>query len=713
MSTRGQPQVAGRGRPLDEATARADDSLVSAWARVRQYTAIAVGAVGLLVDIGYALGAGRLPSFWTVVVVLPLYLLAVWLIRRRPEHPQARRLLLFAACMAAGVALESVVGGSKWHSGANEWFWAVNLAHMYTSILATVAAGVLVASYPDGVVELRWQRWVVRLMWWHLALPLLLLVSRPNLFISPYLPEPPPIASATSPFTVSWLGVATRPLELLLVSYAPALLGVAVLFARYAQADRVLRQQMRLLVFLMGTVVPVEIAYLATTILGVPEDSTWFQLLGLLSIPMALMIPVSIVVGVLRYRLFDIDLVIRRSVVYGGLTVGIAAVYIVLAAAPGLALGSQIPVQVAVILTVLAAVLFHPFRKWLEALADRWVFGERINRYQLLTSFGATLEQTADLADLLPHLAETVHRGLGAAWVRVSLRGEQADSWLAEPQGVAGAPVGTAELTEELRHADEVVGRIECGPSEGYDQADRELLATLSGQAATAIANVRLTAHLREQVAELAQSRARIVAAQDTERRRIERDIHDGVQQEVVALIAKLRLARNRLGRGETPEMLLAELQADAGELLADLRELAHGIHPPVLSDGGLVAAVEARAGRLPLDVTVRADEELRSRRLDADVEAAAYFVICEALTNVIKHASAERALVHMAAVNGGLSLLVHDDGTGFSTSNGNGQGLTNLRDRVEAVGGRLRVDGRPGEGTSVSADLPVGAPDG
>jgi signal transduction histidine kinase len=238
-------------------------------------------------------------------------------------------------------------------------------------------------------------------------------------------------------------------------------------------------------------------------------------------------------------------------------------------------------------------------------------------------------------------------------------------------------------------------------------------LATLSGQAATAIANVRLAAHLREQVAELARSRARIVAAQDTERRRIERDIHDGVQQEVVALIAKLRLARNRLGRGETPEMLLAELQADAGELLADLRELAHGIHPPVLSDGGLVAAVEARAGRLPLDVTVRADEALRSRRLDADVEAAAYFVICEALTNVVKHARAERALVQMSAVNGELSLLVHDDGTGLSATNGNGQGLTNLRDRVEAVGGHLRVDGRPGEGTSVSAELPVGASDG
>ena len=110
----------------------------------------------------------------------------------------------------------------------------------------------------------------------------------------------------------------------------------------------------------------------------------------------------------------------------------------------------------------------------------------------------------------------------------------------------------------------------------------------MSGQAATAIANVRLAAHLSEQLAELARSRVRIVAAQDTERRRIERDIHDGAQQEAVALIAKLRLARNRLGRGEIPDVLLAELQSDAGELLTDLRELAHGNYPPVLSDGGL-----------------------------------------------------------------------------------------------------------------------------
>ncbi|HXU97278.1 MAG TPA: histidine kinase [Jiangellaceae bacterium] len=718
LLTRGQPRVAGEVCPLDEFACAADDAGVSRWARVRQYTAIVVGGVGLLVAVGFALYA-RLPSLWgtlvwTGVTVLPLYVVAVWLVRRRPDHPQARRLLLVAAAQAAGVGLESVVRGVYQESGPNGWLWVANLAHQYTYLLAAVAGGVLLASYPDGVVERHWQRWVVRAMWWQLALPPLLLVTQPNLVISPYLLDAPPQIQVASPFAVTWLAPVGRPLELLYVSYAGALLGILVLLIRYQQADRVQRRQMRLLVYTMAAGVPVVVAAVVMTILGVPEDSYWLQLVGLLYIPIALMIPVSIVVGVMRYRLFDIDLVIRRSVVYGALTIGIAAGYIGLAAAPGLALGNQIPVELAVILTVLAAVAFNPLRRRLESVADRWVFGERINRYQLLTSFGATLEQTVDLADLLPRLAETVRRGLGAAWVRVSLRGELAEAWLTEPQGVAGATVGTAEITEELRHADEVVGRIECGPSdEGYDQADRELLATLSGQAATAIANVRLAAHLREQVAELARSRARIVAAQDTERRRIERDIHDGVQQEVVALIAKLRLARNRLGRGETPEMLLAELQADAGELLADLRELAHGIHPPVLSDGGLVAAVEARAGRLPLDVTVRADEALRSRRLDADVEAAAYFVICEALTNVVKHARAERALVQMSAVNGELSLLVHDDGTGLSATNGNGQGLTNLRDRVEAVGGHLRVDGRPGEGTSVSAELPVGAPDG
>ena len=270
------------------------------------------------------------------------------------------------------------------------------------------------------------------------------------------------------------------------------------------------------------------------------------------------------------------------------------------------------PVQLAVVLTVVAAVVFQPLRRRLEPVADRWVFGERANRYQLVTSFGASLEQAVDLDELLPRLASTVRRGLGARGCGLPCAATTPGPGCRRPQGCPGrrretplsrgaTPPGRGRRTDRVRARDD-----------GYDETDRELLVTLAGQAATAIANVRLTARLSEQVAELARSRARIVAAQDGERRRIERDIHDGVQQASWPCSPNSGWPATSSPRGESPEELLVELQAEARELLTDLRELAHGIHPPVLTDGGLVAAVEARAGRLPLGVTVRADDSMR-----------------------------------------------------------------------------------------------------
>jgi signal transduction histidine kinase len=501
--------------------------------------------------------------------------------------------------------------------------------------------------------------------------------------------------------------------HVLFAGSAVAMVGAMVLLVRYAQSEGVQRLRMRPLVYTIFVGSPVFGAVAVMLVLDVPEDSPWFVLASFLSFPVLLMVPVSIAISVLRYRVFDIDVALRRSAVYGVLVVVIAVAYVALAAAPGLALGNQVPVQLAVVLTVVVAVLFQPLRRRLESLADRWAFGERANRYQLVSSFGATLEQAVDLDELLPRLADTVRRGLGAAWVRVRLRGDDPGSWLSAPTGTSGTPAGEPAIIEELRHQDEIVGRIECGArDEGYDEADRELLAVLAGQAATAIANVRLTARLSEQVAELARSRARIVAAQDFERRRIERDIHDGAQQAAVALLTKLRLARNRLARGESPEALLVETQADASDLLTDLRELAHGIHPPVLTDGGLVAAVEARADRLPLGVAVRADDATRTRRFDPEVEAAAYFVACEALTNVVKHAGASQADVSVTTEDGLLHLQVRDDGRGINGHGARGHGLTNLRDRVEALGGQLCIEGSAGGGTRLSAALPIRAAD-
>jgi signal transduction histidine kinase len=307
----------------------------------------------------------------------------------------------------------------------------------------------------------------------------------------------------------------------------------------------------------------------------------------------------------------------------------------------------------------------------------------------------------------MPRLAEAVREGLGARWVRVSVPGE-GGTWPHDARATAGTPDGDPELCQDLRRGEQVIGRIECGPKDGgYTGEDRQLLATLGGQAAPAIANVGLATQLGERLAELDRSRTRILSAQDAERRRIERNLHDGAQQQVVALITKLRLARNQVDRGESPTPLLAEMQGDVRELLTELRELAHGIHPPVLSDNGLVAAVEARAGRLPVPVVVRADAGLHRQRFPEDVEGAAYFVVCEALTNVLKHAAASGTEIELAATREVLSIDVNDDGDGFGVP-GHGTGLTNTRDRVEALGGRLRIDSRPGAGTRLHAELPL-----
>lgn len=655
---------------------------------------------------------------WICLGILPLYLVAVWLARRRPDHPQTRRLLLVAAVFAVGVLIENAV--SRWYSGpeSDDWLFWVNLAGSVVNMLGTSVSLLLFATYPDGEVELTWQRVIVRAFMVLPALPLLWVLTNPAVPLDTYLTDMAPTAPAMLPSPL--FVPALAPLgPVLLVLNNPILLAIGaigVLVYRFRTAPPEQRRRMRLLTYSLIAGLPILLTVVALQAAGVPDDAPLLRAVSALFLPIMLAMPVSIVIGVLRYRLFDIDVIVRRSVVYATLVVVIAVVYVALAVAPGLALGDQIPVQLAVALTILAAIAFQPLRRRLERLADRWVFGERVNRYRLLTDFGSSLEHAVAVPQLLPTLARTVQQGLRAPWVRVTVAGM--------PVAVAGSPDGDAGLSVLLEHrrlpdsgaatmpALQEIGRIECGViPDGYDDQDRELLTTLAGQAAAAIANVRLSAELADRLTELDRSRARIVTAADAERRRIERDIHDGVQQQLVALMMKVRLVRNQVGRGErAADDALAEIGLDIKDLLTDLRELAHGIHPPVLSDGGLVAAVEARAARLPFSVRVVAADGVRDHRFGDEVEGAAYFVVCEALTNVAKHTGGTDTEVDLTNGNGELTIVVSDHGLGFAATGRTGIGLTNLRDRVEALGGRLVVESAPGQGTSVSAHLPVGA---
>jgi signal transduction histidine kinase len=237
--------------------------------------------------------------------------------------------------------------------------------------------------------------------------------------------------------------------------------------------------------------------------------------------------------------------------------------------------------------------------------------------------------------------------------------------------------------------------------------AEAGLLNDLASQAGLVLRNVGLTSELLQRLKELGASRQRLVAAQDETRRRLERDLHDGAQRQLVALKTRLAVAKTLARRdpGET-KALLATVKDEAGQALEALRDLARGIYPPLLADQGLPTALEAQARKVPVPVEVRGEGVARYPQ---EIEAAVYFCCMEALQNVVKHAGAGEVTIALSAGDGALTFSVADDGAGFDHSViPQGSGLQNMADRVEALDGSLRVTSTPGAGTTVAGTMPV-----
>jgi signal transduction histidine kinase len=301
-----------------------------------------------------------------------------------------------------------------------------------------------------------------------------------------------------------------------------------------------------------------------------------------------------------------------------------------------------------------------------------------------------------------PHrIQEALARTLGDRSLEVAL-------WLPERHefvDVAGRPFALPK--DETRAVTQLESDGEPFAALVHDPSllDEPKLVESAGAAARlALENARLHAEMRAQLVQVQESRQRIVAAADDERRRIERDLHDGAQQRLVALALQLRSAQRRLGAQVDPEVERV-LDAAVGELqgaVAELRELARGVHPAILTEEGLAAALESLTSRTPLPVAL----DVLDERLSTDVEATAYFVACEALANIVKHAHASHAKVAAARRNGLLVVEVEDDGVGGASLDG-GSGLRGLVDRVEALGGQLRIESAAGSGTRVVGEIP------
>jgi signal transduction histidine kinase len=297
-------------------------------------------------------------------------------------------------------------------------------------------------------------------------------------------------------------------------------------------------------------------------------------------------------------------------------------------------------------------------------------------------------------------------------WLRIGEELRPAAVWPPDKQGAAPVPLSGDDLPDlpgeerafGVRHQGELLGAFSvlARAGEALTPSQEKLLSDLAAQAGLILRNVRLIEELRA-------SRQRIVSAQDEERRRIERNIHDGAQQSLVALAVKLRLARTLAGRDPAKaEAILDELQGETQEALENLRDLARGIYPPLLADKGLVAALEAQARKSPLRVELQANGVGRYHR---DAEAAAYFCVLEALQNAAKYSSVPSARVRVWADDGALGFAVEDGGVGFQPERTpRGTGLQNMADRLEALGGRLEIRSGPGRGTVVSGRIPVRA---
>ena len=420
---------------------------------------------------------------------------------------------------------------------------------------------------------------------------------------------------------------------------------------------------------------------------------------------------VAVAIAVLKYRLYDIDLVISKAVLYGSLAVFITAVYAALVVGVGTLAGNTRSPLLAALAAAVVAVAFQPARQRAGRLANRVVYGRRASPYQVLSDFAGRIGGTYAAEDVLPQMAHIVAAGTGATNVVVWLRvGEEfqpeaaSDGSPLPPRlpvdGQALPTLPGSDLNVPIVHQGELLGAISVTmpKDEPLRRAGAQLVADVASQAGLVLANAGLIEDLRA-------SRQRLVTAQDEARRRLERNLHDGAQQDLVALAIKAKLGATTV-EDDPAKQILSELQADAVGALENLRELARGIYPPLLADLGLAAALNAQASKSALPVAVDADG---IGRFPQDIETAAYFCCLEALQNTSKYAHAVQARICLQAVNGTLDFTVSDDGAGYDTwHTPMGSGLRNMADRLAALGGRLEVQSAPGQGTTITGHLPI-----
>jgi signal transduction histidine kinase len=594
--------------------------------------------------------------------------------RRRPDHPAGWMMLGIGLIWSLGVGPQTPKGSTlEWITAG---FWVPPFGVMGTHLLLRL---------PNG--RLPSERWRVlsRLSTGAIALTMFGFLFDPSLAGNPIANRP----------------LATLGLVGLILLAGCIIASIASLFVRRRRADAVERQQLRWIA-LGGLVFVISWAgsFVVTAVFGIRDGSLASAIVGFVTLCGYAAVPISIGFAILKYKLFDIDVVIRKAVIVAVLAAFFTLVYAAIVGGVGAAVGSTSTSALSFVAAALVAVGIQPVLARGRRFADRVVYGSRATPYEVLADFGKQLGGTYAADDVLPRIAHVLHDGIGASRARVLLRvGDSFREVAAWPPASEPAP---DDLSVEVRDQGEVLGAlaVTMPTNDPIDQGKNKLVSDLAAQAGLVLRNVRL-------LEELKASQRRIVTAQDQERRRLERNIHDGAQQQLVALAVRARLAHTLLDRdaAKAGEML-EQIGAETQDALENLRDLARGIYPPLLADKGLVAALEAQARKaaVPVDVSPNGVD-----RYPQEIEAAVYFSVLEALQNVAKYAGASRVAVALEQQDGHLRFEVRDDGRGFDAgATGYGTGLQGIADRLSALDGSLSVTSTIDAGTTVAGSVPI-----
>ncbi len=552
----------------------------------------------------------------------------------------------------------------------------------------------LFAVFPDGRFVPRWTRWAV------LA------------------------AFLAVPFALFWTSLYTRgpldfsqPVVLVSAGVVTVLVAAIWLSTLFAQIYRYRyvstaeqRQQTKWVVYGTGIWLSLQMILTVPWIFSfsLPPGTPypwWLSVSGLFWVLFLAVIPVTLTIAVMRYRLFEIDSIINRTLVYGALTASVVAMYALLVGALGALLHAQGNLIIALLATGLVAVLFQPLRARLQRGINRMMYGERDDPATVFARLGDLLEASASHQETLPGLVKTIAQTLKLPYTAIEL-GKEGDR---EVVAAYGNPSGEIERFALVYQLEEVGSLIVTYRAQGeeFTLADRQLLENIAHQAGAVAHAVHLTN-------ELQRSRLRLVTAREEERRRLRRDLHDELGPQLASQALIIDALEKRLHKDPASAVrLLEELKKQSQRAVQDIRQIIYDLRPPALDDLGLVGAIrEALAGHQRSGVSFQLQATADMPPLPAAVEVATYRIIQEAATNVIRHAKAKRCSVridyHNLDEGSELRLVIVDDGIGIPQDRRNGVGLNSMRERAAELGGDFNIILPSEGGTRVTVRLPI-----